>query len=156
MAISGTAISVTLWSIQLWCTEELHGQFCKSVSLPPTPQLPPLTPSLWISSWFLAPLSTAPMVSQRVMAQCYHWKIASWDLPSTALAEGCSDPCIPQPPHPPMVSVSQSTGRWAQQHQTCHLLRSVVWALPTSITELSSVALPLLKLQGFEERGCCP
>lgn len=29
MAISGTAINVTLWSIQLWCIEELHGQFCK-------------------------------------------------------------------------------------------------------------------------------
>lgn len=123
----------------------------------PHPAAAPPTPSLWISCSFLAPLSTGPVVSQWVMAQCYHWKFASWGLSSTALAEGCSGPRIPQPPHPPIVLVSQSTGRGARQQQTCHLLRCVVWALPTSITELSSVALPLLRLQGFgEKRGCCP
>lgn len=41
MAISGTAISVTLWSIQLWCIEELHGQFCKSDFPSPYPAAGP-------------------------------------------------------------------------------------------------------------------
>lgn len=41
MAISGTAISVTLWSIQLWCIEELHGQFCESDFPSPYPTAGP-------------------------------------------------------------------------------------------------------------------